>query len=81
MRYADPRNLVLAASNSATWLASTHSEAARAGLKASQSARHTAFLSMIFPKMVEARGGSYVIKDAPPLIYHHPHINLAKIVR
>jgi uncharacterized protein (DUF2252 family) len=27
-----------------------------------------------FPKLVEARGGRYVIKDAPPLIYHHPHI-------
>jgi uncharacterized protein (DUF2252 family) len=29
-----------------------------------------------FPKMAEARGGRYVIKDTPPLIYHHPHINL-----
>jgi uncharacterized protein (DUF2252 family) len=27
-----------------------------------------------FPKLVGARGGRYVIKDAPPLIYHHPHI-------
>lgn len=27
-----------------------------------------------FPKLAEARGGRYVIKDAPPLIYHHPHI-------
>ena len=27
-----------------------------------------------FPKLVEARGGRYAIKDAPPLIYHHPHI-------
>ena len=27
-----------------------------------------------FPKLVEARAGRYVIKDAPPLIYHHPHI-------
>ena len=28
-----------------------------------------------FPIMVEARDGRYKIKDAPPLIYHHPHIN------
>jgi len=28
-----------------------------------------------FPKLAEARGGKYVIKDAPPLIYHHPHID------
>jgi uncharacterized protein (DUF2252 family) len=27
-----------------------------------------------FPKLAAARGGHYVIKDAPPLIYHHPHI-------
>ena len=27
-----------------------------------------------FPKLAEARGGRYVIKDAPPLIYHDPHI-------
>ena len=27
-----------------------------------------------FPKLVQARGGRYVFKDAPPLIYHHPLI-------
>jgi len=27
-----------------------------------------------FPKLAEARGGRYVIKDEPPLIYHHPQI-------
>jgi uncharacterized protein (DUF2252 family) len=27
-----------------------------------------------FPKLAQARAGRYVIKDAPPLIYHHPHI-------
>lgn len=36
--------------------------------KAHQSTEHE------FPKLAEARGGRYVIKDAPPLIYHHPHI-------
>jgi uncharacterized protein (DUF2252 family) len=30
-----------------------------------------------FPKLAEAHGGRYLIKDAPPLIYHHPHIKLA----
>jgi uncharacterized protein (DUF2252 family) len=29
-----------------------------------------------FPKMVEQKGGKQVIRDNPPLIYHHPHINL-----
>jgi uncharacterized protein (DUF2252 family) len=29
-----------------------------------------------FPKMVEQSGGRYVIKDAPPLIYHHQTLNL-----
>lgn len=27
-----------------------------------------------FPKLVEARGGRYLIKDAPPLIYHPTHM-------
>jgi len=31
-----------------------------------------------FPKMVEARGGRFVIKDAPPLVYHHPHIDASR---
>ncbi|PWT84611.1 MAG: DUF2252 domain-containing protein [Proteobacteria bacterium] len=30
-----------------------------------------------FPKMTETRGNRCVIKDNRPLIYHHPHINLA----
>ena len=29
-----------------------------------------------FPKLVEGRGGKFVIKDNPPLIYHHQTINL-----
>jgi uncharacterized protein (DUF2252 family) len=36
--------------------------------KAHQSPEHE------FPKLAEAHAGRYVIKDAPPLIYHHPHI-------
>ena len=30
-----------------------------------------------FPKMVEVSRGHFVIKENPPLIYHHAHINLA----
>jgi uncharacterized protein (DUF2252 family) len=30
-----------------------------------------------FPKMAEARGSRYAIKDNPPLIYHHPLVNQA----
>jgi uncharacterized protein (DUF2252 family) len=31
-----------------------------------------------FPKLAEAHGGRYAIKDTPPLIYHHPHINATR---
>ena len=31
-----------------------------------------------FPKLVEAHGGDFAIKDAPPLIYHHPHVNASR---
>lgn len=34
-----------------------------------------------FPKLAEARGGRYVIKDAPPLIYHQPSITSEDAVR
>jgi uncharacterized protein (DUF2252 family) len=57
-------------------LASVHDKAARARVKkhvAKEQARSVA--EHHFPKMVKARGGGYVIKDAPPLIYHHPHIH------
>jgi len=30
-----------------------------------------------FPEMAEKRGGDYVIRESPPLIYHHPTVNLA----
>jgi uncharacterized protein (DUF2252 family) len=56
-------------------LAAIYNKAARRRLKkrvakveASQVPEHE------FPKLVEARGGRYVIKDAPPLIYHDPRI-------
>ena len=56
-------------------LAAVHRKAGRRKLKkqvekveARQVSEHE------FPKLVEARGGRYVIKDAPPLIYHDPHI-------
>jgi len=56
-------------------LASTHDKAARGRLKkqvAKAQARSVA--EHHFPKMAKAGGGRYVIKDVPPLIYHHPHI-------
>jgi uncharacterized protein (DUF2252 family) len=31
-----------------------------------------------FPTMAEARGGRYAIKDTPPLIFHHPHIDATR---
>jgi len=31
-----------------------------------------------FPALAEARGGRYLIKDNPPLIYHHQLLNLAE---
>jgi uncharacterized protein (DUF2252 family) len=30
-----------------------------------------------FPKLAEVRDGHYAIKDVPPLIYHHEHVNIA----
>src|SRR5258708_36810518 len=30
-----------------------------------------------FPKLTETKGNRCVIKENKPLIYHHPHINLA----
>jgi uncharacterized protein (DUF2252 family) len=38
-------------------------------------AAHTA--ESDFPKMAEAKGGKFVIKDNPPLIYHDQRINLS----
>lgn len=31
-----------------------------------------------FPKLAETRGGKCAIKDVPPLIYHHPHIDASR---
>lgn len=59
-------------------MASVHDKATKGRLR--KRIRKTAATTVAehdFPKMAEARGGRYVIKDAPPLIYHHPHINLA----
>lgn len=56
-------------------LAAIHRKAARQRLKkqvAKAEARQVP--EHEFPKLVGARGGRYAIKDAPPLIYHDPHI-------
>jgi len=57
-------------------LASAHDKAARGRLKkqvAKAQARNV--IEHHFPAMAKARGGRYVIKDAPPLIYHFPNID------
>ncbi|HEY6307901.1 MAG TPA: DUF2252 domain-containing protein [Candidatus Angelobacter sp.] len=59
-------------------LASVHDKAVKGRLKKRvKKAEAQTVAEHEFPKMAEARGGRYAIKDAPPLIYHHPHMNLA----
>ena len=43
---------------------------------ASPRPRRIAFPTATFPKMVEGSGGRFVIKDAPPLIYHDQSVNM-----
>ena len=57
-------------------LAALHDKAARGRLKKQvKKAQARSVPEHEFPKMVEARGSKYAIKEAPPLIYHHPHID------
>ena len=59
--------------------ASLHDKAARDRLKNQiKKAEANSVPEHEFPKMAEARAGRYVIKDAPPLIFHHPHINASR---
>jgi uncharacterized protein (DUF2252 family) len=59
-------------------VAAAHDKAARGRLKKQViKAQAHDVTEHEFPKLIEAHGGRYLIKDAPPLIYHHPHINLA----
>ena len=58
-------------------MATLHAKAARGGLKRQiKKAKTRSVAEHEHPKMVEARGSRCVIIDAPPLIYHHPHLNL-----
>ena len=60
-------------------LASAHDKAARGRLKRQVAKAHERSVAEHhFPKMAKAHGGRYVIKDAPPLIYHHPHIEASR---
>ena len=60
-------------------LASLHDKAARRRLKRQvEKAQTRSLAEHHFPTMAEARGGRYVIKDAPPLIYHHPQIDASR---
>jgi uncharacterized protein (DUF2252 family) len=59
-------------------LAAMHDKAARGRLKKRvKKAEARTVAEHEHPKMAESRGGGYVIKDAPPLIYHHPRLDLA----
>jgi uncharacterized protein (DUF2252 family) len=59
-------------------MASAHDKAAKGRMKKRiKRAESQTVAEHDFPKMAEARGSRYAIKDAPPLIYHHPHLSLA----
>lgn len=57
-------------------LAALHDKVARGRLKkqVKKAAAHEV-PEHEFPKMAEARGSRYMIKDTPPLIFHHRHLN------
>jgi uncharacterized protein (DUF2252 family) len=58
-------------------LVATHDKAARERLKKRVKKAQTHEVpEHEFPKLAESKGGRYLIKDALPLIYHHPHLNL-----
>lgn len=60
-------------------LESLHDKVTRARLrKRIQKEEVRAVTEHDFPKMAEQIGGRTVIKDNPPLIFHHPHINLTE---
>jgi uncharacterized protein (DUF2252 family) len=60
-------------------LASLHDKATRGRLKKQiKKAQARSVPEHEFPKFAEARRGRYVIKDAPPLIVHHPHMNASR---
>src|SRR5437899_2956136 len=58
-------------------LATVHDKAAKSRLKKRiKKAESQTVSEHEFPKMAETRGGRYLIKDTPPLIYHHPTFNM-----
>jgi uncharacterized protein (DUF2252 family) len=60
-------------------LAAMHDKATRGRLqKQIKKAQSQSVPEHEFPKLAEARGGRYAIKDAPPLIYHHPHLTSSR---
>ncbi|HMF89761.1 MAG TPA: DUF2252 domain-containing protein [Candidatus Angelobacter sp.] len=57
-------------------MTSLHDKATRGRLKKQiKKAATRAVPEHEFPKLAEAHGARFAIKDVPPLIYHHPHIN------
>jgi len=60
-------------------LSTLHDKAARGRLKKQiKKAQSRSVPEHEFPKLVDARGGKFVIKDAPPLIVHSPQINASR---
>jgi uncharacterized protein (DUF2252 family) len=58
-------------------MASLHDKVARARLrKRIEKERTRELTEHEAPSMIQHQNGRYVIKDAPPLIYHHQHLNL-----
>jgi uncharacterized protein (DUF2252 family) len=60
-------------------LAAVHAKATRGrSKKRLKKAQRRSVQEHEFPKLAEARDGKFVIKDAPPLIVHHPHIDASR---
>src|SRR5437899_3564670 len=59
-------------------LATAHRKAARRRTQQQiKKARRKDVPEHEFPKLAQERHGKFTIKDAPPLIYHHPHLKMA----
>ena len=61
-------------------LCSLHDKAARGGLKKQiQKTQVRTVTEHKFPAVAKGHGDAYVIKDVPPLIFHHPHIDASRV--
>jgi uncharacterized protein (DUF2252 family) len=61
-------------------LCSLHDKAARGRLKKQiKKARVRTVTEHKFPAVAKGQGDAYVVKDVPPLIVHHPHIDASRV--